>query len=93
MPIKMPKTLDVPDIERINDVNDVKTFLREFTEILTMSYEHSKADVQALHHDDDLYLGESNVNGSWRFHKTNGHLQLQKRISGTWTTQAQWKNP
>lgn len=40
-----------------------------------------------------VYIGNSETDGSWRLYKSDGNLLVQKRISGTWTTQAKWTEP
>ena len=86
MPLKMPKTLDIPNIEVIGTLEDIKEWLREFSELMMMVYEHSKADVQVVDAGDIAYLGDSQTNGSWRFriNSTTGNLDVEKRISGSW---------
>ena len=37
-----------------------------------------------------VYFGDSNTDGSWRMLESGGGFYIQKRVSGTWTTKANW---
>ena len=86
MGIAMPKTLDIPNIEEIETLEDIKSWLRRFSELMLMVYEHSKADIRVL----DTELGDSETDNSWRFKVVGGTLEVQKRIAGTWVKIGTW---
>lgn len=78
-PITMPKTLDIPPVEEIHDLETCKAWLQYLTELLMFWFEHSQSDV--------AYIGEGNVGdtGKWRFKEVGEYLQVQKKIDGVWT--------
>jgi len=86
MPTGLPKTLEVPNLDRVSDIKSIKEWLRQFTRILRENYEMTQADIIVLGSGDIAYLGDSETNGSWRLNKTSTQLLVQRRESGTWET-------
>ena len=46
---------------------------------------HPKNDDVVIPSNLFYYIGDKNTNGSWRIGIVSGKLEVQKRVSGTWT--------
>lgn len=79
---QLPKTLRIPDVERIKDP-ETREVIRELLTELESQHRQLYNDLRVT---DAVYM---RVNGvDWRLTVLGNDLLMQKKISGTWTTKA-----
>lgn len=93
MGVKTPKNLEIPPIDPLDISDDLKQWLRIFSENVAFFLRQSRSDAVEVSSGEWYYLagGSEGVDGSWRFGISSTDAVLQKRVSGTWTTHHQWE--
>lgn len=79
--MKLAKTLRVPDVEYIKDLEDVKRYLRELTTELQSQHAAIYNDLRIQ---DAVYFIVDGVR--WRLTVSGNNLVVQKYESKVWTT-------
>ena len=92
--MRAKKSLHLPRPKELqsNKLEDIQEHFRLLTEELDKTYRLLWQDAATIQVDDDnwVYFGNKDVNGTWRMGGVGNNLEVQKRISGTWTKMGKW---
>jgi len=84
MAVLSPKNIDIPPIEPLDIPDDVKRWLRQFSDNLAFFLRNIRSD--AVETTDGLtqYFGPSTKNGSWRIRNDGTDLYFEVQIGAAW---------
>jgi hypothetical protein len=86
----LPKQPRFPDFEEAKNLEELKQLCTEFKQEFEQLYNQIVNDLNMLEIDSVVFVDPTGQYEPWRFKKVGDNFELQKEVSGTWTTAHTW---